>query len=113
MSKISAGFIFLATLLLALKSFAEVPADAVWIDVRTPQEYAEGHLLQAKLIPFDGIEAGVSGLALAKNTPIYLYCRSGRRAEKAQHSLRVQGYTNVTNAGGLGEARDLASETER
>ncbi len=87
---------------------AEVPTDAVWIDVRTPAEYQRGHLEEARLIPFDGIEVGVVGLKLDRDTPIYLYCAVGGRAEKARQSLLAAGYSNVTNAGGLEDARKLA-----
>ena len=90
---------------------AQLPAGAVWIDVRTPAEYASGHLPQAQLIPFDSIEVGVAKLGLAKGTPIYLYCAVGGRSEKARQSLLAQGYTNVTNLGGLDDARQFASET--
>lgn len=89
---------------------AQLPADAVWIDVRTPAEYARGHLPQAQLIPFDTIEVGVAKLGLAKGAPIYLYCAVGGRAEKARQSLQALGYTNVTNVGGLDDARQVAGE---
>lgn len=89
---------------------AQLPADAVWIDVRTPTEYASGHLPQAQLVPFDKIEVGVAKLGLEKGTPIYLYCAAGGRAEKARQSLQALGYTNVTNAGGLDDARQLSGQ---
>ena len=101
---------FLIALLVSAGLRAEVPADAVWIDVRTPGEYQQAHLQQAQLIPFDGIQAGVARLELAKDKPIYLYCAVGGRAEKARQSLLAAGYTNVTNAGGLENARQLAAE---
>ncbi|MBE9538660.1 MAG: rhodanese-like domain-containing protein [Proteobacteria bacterium] len=84
------------------------PGDAVWIDVRTAEEYAEGHLAQAALIPYDVIEKGVTDLHLAKDAPIYLYCRSGNRAGKAKMALEAQHYTHVVNVGGLEDARSLA-----
>lgn len=87
---------------------AQLPADAVWIDVRTPAEYATGHLPQAELIPFDSIEVGVAKLDLATDTPIYLYCAVGGRAEMAKQSLQALGYSNVTNAGSLEGARQMA-----
>ena len=89
---------------------AELPENAVWIDVRTPGEYAEGHLEGAKQIPFDGIEAGVNKLDLAKDTPIYLYCGSGGRSEVAKQALERKGYTQVTNVGGLGDALQLTGQ---
>lgn len=87
-----------------------LPADAVWIDVRTAEEYAEGHLAQAALIPYDVIEKGVSDLNLSKDAPIYLYCRSGNRAGKAKIALEAQHYTHVVNVGGLEDARSLAGQ---
>ena len=102
--------IALGCLLLAFRLHAEVPADAVWIYVRTPAEYAEGHLPQALSIPLDGIEAGVRGRGLPLNTPIYLYCGSGRRAGMARERLQTLGYTEVVNAGGLEDARKLAGQ---
>jgi len=89
---------------------AQVVDDAVWIDVRTPAEYAQGHVQQARLIPFDAIEAGAAGLQLPKDAPIYLYCAVGGRAEIARERLQAQGYSNVTNVGSLEEARKLAGE---
>ena len=86
---------------------AQVPADAVWIDVRTSEEFAGGHLEGAHHIPYDGIETGILALDLEPDTPIYLYCRSGGRAGMAKDSLERKGYANVTNVGGLENARDL------
>jgi phage shock protein E len=93
----------------AVPARAEVPAGAVWIDVRSPAEYASGHLETAQSIPFDGIEAGVAGLKLSKETPIYLYCAVGGRAEIAKKTLDAQGYSHVINVGGLEDARRVAA----
>jgi phage shock protein E len=99
----------LCLLLQAIVAQAQTPEDAVWIDVRTPAEYANGHLPDAQLIPFDGIGVGVAKLDLAKDTPIYLYCAVGGRAEKAKQSLQALGYSGVTNAGSLESAEKLAN----
>lgn len=90
----------------------DLPRDAVWIDVRSPQEYASGHLAGATLIPFDGIEAGITRLELDKDTPIYLYCAVGGRAEVARQRLLKIDYRNVTNVGGLDDARRLRRDPE-
>ncbi len=82
-------------------------AEAVWIDVRSEEEYARGHLQQAPRIGHDEIETGITALALDKDTPIYLYCAVGGRAGVAKSRLEAMGYTNVTNAGGLEDARQL------
>jgi len=108
------GIIFAALMLVfSLGCTADVqapPGDAVWIDTRTAEEYAEGHLEQAALIPYDVIEEGVAALQLPKDAPIYLYCRSGNRAGKAKLVLEAQNYTNVINVGGLEDARSLAGK---
>jgi phage shock protein E len=86
-----------------------IPTHAVWIDVRSAEEYAQGHLEQAPRISHDQIETGVAELGLAKNAPIYLYCAVGGRAGKAKRRLEAQGYTNVTNVGGLEDAQRLVA----
>ncbi len=110
MNKLVAICLLSLSLLAGAGARAESPAAAVWIDVRTPDEYAQGHVEQARSIPLDGIEVGVAGLALPKDAPIYLYCARGGRAEAARQRLQTQGYTNVTNAGGLEDARALAGK---
>ena len=87
---------------LALSSCAHIkPAKqaAVWIDVRTPGEYATGHLQEASNIPFQQIGKRITEVAHSKDQKIYVYCASGHRAEMARKTLVGLGYTNVTNAG--------------
>lgn len=73
---------------------------AVWIDVRSPGEYATGHLENAPNIPFQEIGKRISEVAKNKDEKIYVYCASGGRAEIARKTLVGLGYTDVTNAGG-------------
>ena len=75
-------------------------AKGIWIDVRTPEEYQEGHLADAVNIPLDQIANKISATAADKNAPIHLYCRSGRRSGLAKQQLEKMGYTNVSNHGG-------------
>jgi phage shock protein E len=100
----------LAGLLIQAAAYAELPADAVWIDVRTADEFASGHLEGAHNIPYEGIEAGVAALGLEPDTPIYLYCRSGRRSGIATETLSAKGFNSLTNAGGLEGARALLNK---
>ena len=58
-------------------------AKGIWIDVRTPEEFAEGHIQGAVNIPVDQIAGKIAAVSPNKNAPINLYCRSGRRAEAA------------------------------
>lgn len=91
----------------AAVALAPPPANAVWIDVRSAEEYANGHINDASNISHKAILSGVSAEGLAKDTPIYLYCRSGYRASVAKDALEGQNYTNVINVGGLEDARAL------
>ena len=75
-------------------------AKGIWIDVRTPEEFKEGHLKDAVNIPVDQIGARIGSVSLDKSAPVNLYCRSGRRSEAALQELKKMGYTNVTNHGG-------------
>ena len=78
---------------------------AVLLDVRSPEEYASGHLQGARNIPHDRIEAEITSAAPDKSAPVILYCRSGRRADTALKAMRSMGYENVSNFGGLEDAR--------
>ena len=100
----------LITLMMTAITAAELPANAVWIDVRTPAEYEQGHLPEATLIPYDSIEKGIAALKLSKSTPIYLYCAVGGRAEKAKQAFEAIDYSAVTNVGGLADAQKLVAE---
>lgn len=100
----------LTGLLLSAVTLAELPEDAVWIDTRTPAEFSQGHLPGAHLLPFDAIETRILGLDVDKDTPLYLYCGSGKRAETARQALQRRGYTRVTNVGGLNDALELTGK---
>lgn len=73
---------------------------AAVIDVRTAEEYSNGHLKRAKNVPLSDLPAGITPLKIDKEAPIVLYCKSGRRAALAQQALQTSGYTQVVNAGG-------------
>ncbi|WP_342244477.1 rhodanese-like domain-containing protein [Pseudomonas sp. OTU5201] len=74
--------------------------NAILIDVRTPEEVAEGTLSGARNIGYEDIGQRIAEVAPDKNTPIVLYCRSGRRSSVAQDSLQELGYSRVINGGG-------------
>ncbi|AFU18211.1 rhodanese-like domain-containing protein [Actinobacillus suis] len=75
-------------------------AQGVWIDVRTAEEFAAGHIEGAINIPVEQIGAKIHQLTEDKDAPIHLYCRSGRRADIALTELQKLGYRQVTNHGG-------------
>ena len=75
-------------------------AKGIWIDVRSAEEFNDGHLQDSINIPHDQIVERIKAVSPDKDAPINLYCRSGRRAEVALTELKKAGYTNVTNHGG-------------
>ncbi len=73
---------------------------AVLLDVRTPQEYREGRIPGGKNVPLQELSR-VAGVAAEKDTPIFVYCRSGARSAQAVKALARMGYINVKNIGGI------------
>ncbi|MGL4668394.1 MAG: rhodanese-like domain-containing protein [Saezia sp.] len=70
------------------------------IDVRTPEEFEQGHLKDSILIEYQNIEQEITKYTTDKNKPIALYCRSGRRSGVAAMVLNRAGYINIVNIGG-------------
>lgn len=82
-----------------LKKYAETE-NAVLLDVRTPQEYREGHIPGSKNVPLQTIDK-VASVTENKDTVLFIYCYSGARSRQATAMLQNMGYTNVTNIGGI------------
>ena len=80
------------------------------IDVRTFEEWNQGHLSSAKRIEWQEISKKIQDLDTNKDDQIILYCRSGKRAEKAKIILNGLGYMDVVNAGSLLEAKTLTGD---
>jgi|TARA_B110000967_G_scaffold41232_1_gene41125 phage shock protein E len=99
----------LATALLYLAACAN-GAKSMIIDVRTIEEWNAGHLASAQHLQLELVASNITELATDKDQPIYLYCRSGNRSGQAKTILEGLGYSQVTNAGGLGEASELLTE---
>ena len=70
------------------------------IDVRTPQEYADGHIPGALNMPHEAIGDYVEQLNDAKDKPIIIYCRSGRRAQIAMQMLEQKQFTGISHLEG-------------
>ena len=84
---------------LGIKEYESVPG-AVLLDVRTSQEYREGHIPKSKNVPLQMLEQIIS-VADSKQTPLYVYCYSGSRSCQAVTVLKHMGYRNVSNIGGI------------
>ena len=73
----------------------------VILDTRTQEEYDEGHIPGAILIPYDEILAKAESILKGKDQLILVYCRSGRRSKLAAEDLVKLGYTNIKEFGGI------------
>ena len=73
----------------------------VILDVRTREEYDQGHIPGAILIPNTEIAARAEEELTDKSQLILVYCRSGRRSKLAAEELVALGYTNIQEFGGI------------
>lgn len=99
--------IFLAFVCCLIVACATTPAEPVWIDVRTVEEYTADHVEGDVNIPLATIDADALAAQYGKDAPINLYCRSGNRAGQAKAILDAAGFTHVSNAGGINDVREL------
>lgn len=81
-------------------AWKEIRSGAKLIDVRTPEEFASGHLKGAVNIPYDQISSRLAEVGNDKGQPVVVYCRSGKRSAKAKDTLEGLGYNRVVNGGG-------------
>ena len=73
---------------------ALVGAGAKVVDVRTPQEFASGHVPGAINIPYEDIARRAAEIG-PPSTPVVLYCRTGRRSGIAAEALQKAGYSRL------------------
>jgi len=74
------------------------PIPFVMLDVRTAEEYAEGHIKGAVLIPVQVLAERLA--EVPKNKQVYVYCHSGTRSARAAKMLAKNGFTNIENVMG-------------
>lgn len=79
----------------ALKTIKNI--NPIIIDVRTPEEYEAGHLINSSLLPVQILNENLDKLEQYKNEPILLYCASGNRSTVASKILIDNGFTKVYN----------------
>ena len=83
------------------KSIMDTEKEYVIVDARTEEEFAEGHIEGAILIPEYEIASRAKKELPDKNALILVYCRSGRRSKIASEELVKLGYTRVKEFGGI------------
>ena len=73
----------------------------VILDTRTQEEYDQGHIPGAIVLPYDEVLERAEGILTDKDQLILVYCRSGRRSKLAANDLVKLGYTNIREFGGI------------
>lgn len=83
--------------------------EIILLDVREDNEWEAGHIAGAEHLPLGKIN-DLTTRDFKKDTPIYIYCRSGGRAGVAESILQDLGFTNVKNLGGIIEWQQEGGE---
>ena len=83
------------------KKIMDSGEEHIILDTREQDEFDEGHIPGAILIPYTEIENKAEAMLPDKDKLILVYCRSGRRSKIAAESLAKLGYTNVKEFGGI------------
>lgn len=89
-----------------------VSAGAVLVDVRTPGEFAAGHVAGARNIPLGDLSRQASKLG-SKKRPVLVYCRSGSRSRSAKGVLERAGFEQVIDLGSLRSAEQAMAAARR
>ena len=84
----------------------DVTDDTVVLDVRTPEEFAEGHLAGARNIDVSADDFDERVAQLDTDASIVVYCRTGNRSAEAVERMEGLGFTDLTDVGSLQEASD-------
>lgn len=80
-------------------TFVTGSAAHLLVDVRTPDEFASGHIEGAVNIPLDALSSRLN--EIPRDQPVVVYCRSGSRSAQAARLLSGAGYTQVRDLGGI------------
>lgn len=83
-----------------LKRIERKDASLLILDVRTPEEFAKGHVPGAINIPYTHLPSRISEVADAADKDIVVYCAIGVRAEKGAERLRENGFTKLLHLDG-------------
>ena len=83
------------------KELMDTQQGYIILDTRTQEEYDQGHIPGAIVIPHDQVLEKAEGILTDKDQLILVYCRSGRRSKLAAEDLVELGYTNIREFGGI------------
>ena len=85
---------------------------ATIIDVRTPAEYAAGHIAGAQNIDVEAADFGSKIAALDKTAPYLVYCHSGRRSGIAATQMAAAGFTDIVDGGAMADLMAAGARTQ-
>jgi len=85
----------------ARQAWPMIQNGALLVDVRSEEEFAEGHLDGAINIEWDQTDALIAAIGPDKQRQVVFYCRSGNRVGKSITALQARGYSQIFNATGL------------
>lgn len=85
---------------------ADIASGAVLVDVRTPAEFAAGHIEGAVNLPLQNIQAGAVPVK-DKSATVYVYCHSGNRSTQATALLKKEGYSSIVNLGAMTHVQSI------
>jgi phage shock protein E len=94
-------------LLLLIFFWPNLIFSAVFVDVRTAEEFESESIMNTQNIEWQNI-LDIQKL-VSKDEEIFLFCRSGKRSGKAKKILEAEGYNRVINIGGFEEAKEFIS----
>lgn len=83
------------------KKIMDTDNKIIIVDVRTIEEFEDGHIFNSICIPLDEIDKKAEGILTNKNQKILVYCRSGKRSLEACHKLLNLGYEDILDFGGI------------
>lgn len=83
------------------KEMMDNDEDFILVDVRTQEEYDEGHIIGSILIPVDVIKDQAEQILTDKESKIIIYCRTGNRSQTAGEILKDLGYKSIYDLGGI------------
>ena len=83
------------------KEIMDTESNYIILDVRSLEEYNEGHIKNAVLLPVDNIMTEAGPVIGEKDKTVLVYCRSGNRSKMASGRLAELGYTNIKDFGGI------------
>ena len=83
------------------KEMMENLDEFVLLDARSEEEFSEGHIPCAIVIPHEEVSERAEAEIPEKDVPVFVYCRSGRRSKIAAEELVSLGYSEVYEFGGI------------